>query len=95
MPRKKKRSTVRVPVQIIGLPPMKKGSTVRVPIPRKVEPPPLKNPLLQKSSPDRVYRGGGWGGYASNVRAPFRLRDQTSVRVSFLSFRLFRTLEKS
>jgi serine/threonine-protein kinase len=40
---------------------------------------------------DRVFRGGSWNNYASNLRASLRIRDHPSSRIDSLGFRLARS----
>ena len=54
----------------------------------------MKNPLLDYSPSDRMYRGGSWNNYAMDIRAPLRYYFAPSPHY-YLGFRLFRTLEKS
>ena len=53
----------------------------------------MKNPLLQKSGPQRVRRGGCWYYGARDSRVSFRYWGNAS-RHDFQGFRLFRSLEK-
>ena len=55
----------------------------------------MKNPLLQKSNPSRVLRGGSWVSGAWYTRVSNRYRGRASRRLDFQGFRLFRTKERS
>jgi formylglycine-generating enzyme required for sulfatase activity len=46
------------------------------------------NPKGAVSGSNRVYRGGGWDGYARFCRVSFRLRNAPTYRFSLLGFRL-------
>ena len=49
---------------------------------------PASNPHCPPAGTYRVVRGGGWYGYASNVRAAFRFRVQQTSRVDLCGFRV-------
>jgi formylglycine-generating enzyme required for sulfatase activity len=50
-----------------------------------------QNPIYSGGGVRRVDRGGGWGGYAWNVRAADRRGNSQGDRLDFLGFRLLRT----
>jgi uncharacterized protein (TIGR02996 family) len=49
---------------------------------------PAQDPLGPSDGSDRVFRGGGWGGFGRHCRAAGRGRRSPSFRVSVLGFRL-------
>jgi formylglycine-generating enzyme required for sulfatase activity len=55
----------------------------------------MRNPLLQKISPYRVFRGGFWEDGSGDIRSARRSLRSPSRRYYFIGFRLFRTKEKS
>lgn len=47
-----------------------------------------------KSSPrDRVYRGGSWSGNSRYLRSAYRVGNQPDIRLTYLGFRVARTLD--
>jgi formylglycine-generating enzyme required for sulfatase activity len=55
----------------------------------------MRNPLLQKANPERMFRSGSWDIVARVSNLSYRNGHDAADRDYYQGFRLFRTVEKS